>query len=247
MSIIDRVRTAATGNLRSAQRNLPSGIVNGLLSTSRSMLGRLTRPDAVQPKQAEQGARGPALPWTSAPLYGGLTLDKYRQLAVDSAMLARSWKNLWFLSIEEYQASRESPSGPGPINLLAVDASFTAFAMPGEQVQLGSANMDKLESTERVELRLTCFDDDRGSIKRWFIAKADQAAHVDGTFGLPAEYLCTITITHMATFSGASPSTNMTHRWLMRPNNVDLELSRRANELEEVPMSFVQFDTFMGR
>lgn len=186
-----------------------------------------------------------ASPWTAAPLYGGMTLERYRQLFVESAMTARSWKNLFHVSIAEYKPSRESPAGAGPINLLAVDVSFAPCTMPGDVVNIGAANVDRLESTERVELRLTTFDDDRGSLKRWFIAKCDQAAHLDGTMGLPVDYLLTVTVIEMDPLGTSAPDERMHHKFIMRPTNTEVELSRRSPELQEVPMAFVQFDTFM--
>lgn len=194
--------------------------------------------------------RAPALPsakWAPAPLFGGLTLDRYRQLFVQSAMTAKGWKNLFHLSIGELTPSKEAPQGAdGLINLLAVDVSFAPCTMPGDVVQIGGANIDHLAASERVELRLTTMDDDRGSLKRWFAAKADQAVHTDGTMGLPVDYLVVIAVTHMDPEGKAGTDARLRHRWLMRPTNMDIELSRRAPELEELQLSFVQFDTFMA-
>ena len=188
----------------------------------------------------------PPEPWTPAPLWGGLTLERYRKFFVESAMTPHAWKNLWFVSISEQQPSREAPFGVPAMNLLALDVSFAPCTLPGDVVPIGGANMDNLATTERVELRMTTLDDERGSISRWFIGKADQAAGTDGTFGLPADYLLTVTVIQMDPAGEASDLFRMTHRWLMRPGNIDIELSRRAPELQELQVSFVQFDSFMA-
>lgn len=185
------------------------------------------------------------VPWAGAPMFGGLTLERYRQLYVESGMTPREFKNLFWVGVSELVPSREAPAGPGPFNLLAMDVSFSPCTMPGDALQVGSANIDSLVAAERVEVRLTTLDDARGSIKRWFTAKADQAAHRDGTFGLPAEYLLILHIVQMDVLGESSPADRLHYRYLVRPSNVDVELSRRAAELGEVPMSFVQFDTFM--
>lgn len=214
----------------------------------RQVAGRLPAglpaPSAIPTPIAKPSIPGGA-EWTPAPVFGGLTLDRYRQLFVESAMTAREWKNLFHVSIAETKASKEVPEGAAALNLLAIDASFNPATMTGDADPLGSANLDSLAATERVELRLTTFDDDRGTLKRWFIGKADQTAHVDGTFGLPAEYLLVVSLVHMDVTGEASPRQRMQQRWLMRPASIEIELSRRAPELTELQMTFVQFDSFM--
>jgi hypothetical protein len=202
------------------------------------------RPTSEFPEEAAPNKLAPTA-WPAAPLWGGLTLKKARELFTNSASEQRAWKNLWHVTIKDLQPSKEAPAGAEKINLLAVDVSFAPYIMPGEAMTIGSAVIDKLASTDRVELRLTTFDDSVGSLKRWFYGKCDQTANDDGTFGLPAQYLCEITVVHMDPEGKATPKERMTHRWLMRPSNIENELSRRAAELEELQMSFVQFDTCM--
>lgn len=222
------------------------GATDDALAGQASGRGASARPPRPRPGELRPVPTGsPPTLWTPAPLWGGMTLQQYRSAWFERAMTPSAWKNLFFVSIRELQPSREAPNGAEPINLLALDASFAPVTMPGEAVPIGSANLDKLETTDRVELRLTTLDDSRGTLKRWFIAKADQAARQDGTFGLPAEYLCVVSLIHMDPAGKNAPDVRMTHRWLMRPSNIDLELSRRTPELEELAMSFVQFDTFM--
>lgn len=229
----------AARNLRAAGATEVVDRLNG--AVSRMLQGRFP----FEPPKPKANPPEP-IPWTPAPLWGGLTLERYRKFFVESAMTPHAWKNLWFVSISEQQPSREAPFGVPAMNLLALDVSFAPCTLPGDVVPIGGANMDNLASTERVEVRMTTLDDERGSIERWFIGKSDQTAHADGTFGLPADYLLTVTVIQMDPTGEASDLFRMTHRWLMRPGNIDVELSRRAPELQELQMSFVQFDTFMA-
>ena len=179
-------------------------------------------------------------------LWGGVTFDEYRKNFVRAASVKHSWKNLFHVQIAERTPVDESAFlSEGFINMLALDVSLTPYTLPGESVPIGSANMDRLASSERVEIRMTTMDDERGSIKRWFMSKCAQATHKYGTFGLPSDYLMTLTLTHMASARTELSDPRLSQRWLVRPANIDLELSRRAPELEELPLSFVEFDTFM--
>ncbi len=188
---------------------------------------------------------GPSDPWPGAPVWGGLTLQEYRRLWEDTARTPKAFKNLFHIAIKDYRPSREAPGGAAGFNMFALDVSFAPCTSPGDSVAIGSGSMDNLNGAERVELRITTLDDVRGSVKRWFMAKADQAVRIDGTFGLPVDYLVTVDVTHMATTETAESDPRLTHRWLMRASSMDNELSRRAPELEELSLVFTQFDTFV--
>jgi predicted trehalose synthase len=184
--------------------------------------------------------------WTGAPIWGGLTEGEAYQLFSESAMLAKAWKNLFSVTITENRASFEAATGvPAAFSLLATDVTFAPYTAPGETVQVGGANIDHVHSTDRVEMQITTMDDARGSIKRWFEGKAEQVAHKDGTFGIPRDYLVTIRIAHMDPKNQAYPADRFKRAYLMRPASISVELSRRDNSLEELQMSFVEFDTFM--
>jgi hypothetical protein len=93
---------------------------------------------------------------------------------------------------------------------------------------------------------MTTMDDESGNIKRWFMSKCMQATHKGGTFGLPSDYLMTLTLTHMASARPERSDLRLSQSFLVRPSNIEMELSRRSPELEELPLSFVEFDTFMA-
>jgi len=269
MTIIQRVRSQLTDNAASKAKGLigayvPAGILRdaaGLVVNAAANGGKLGRDSLKNLAAGEfnrqigalgvpagvQDALGIGAPayWAPAQLLGSLTIEKQRKQFAEAAMLRRSWKNLFHIRIDELRASKESPGGAGPINLLAVDVNFGAITMPGEAVPIGGANIDNLSGSDRTELRLTTYDDERGSIYRWFAAKADQAVRTDGTFGIPAEYLVVITVTQMTSTGEGDSKDRMRHRFLMRPSSAEVELSRRAAELQELALSFVEFDTFM--
>lgn len=245
-------RGKALAGLDDAQNALLSKAVGAI--NSDSVLGRavgnlaeqlgVTRPrkDPVLPSAGQRAQ------WTAAPVWGGLSPEDFYRLFRDSAMTAKAWKNLFHVAVTETRPSAQAPGGvPGSFNLLALDVSFAPVTLPGDAVPIGSANMDHLAGAERVELRITTLDDDRGSIKRWFLAKAAMATHGDGTFGLPVDYLVQITVTHMDPSGLAHDDLRLRESFIMRPSNLDVELSRRDAGHEELQMSFVQFDTFQER
>jgi hypothetical protein len=168
--------------------------------------------------------------------------ETYEQLR--DAQLAR--KNLFFIRVVDYN--------PPPIeysdgalftslfNLFAVDVSYSPSTVTSEKIQLGAAVMDRITGVDPVELSVTTMDDSRGSLKRWFDAKVDQAAHSDGTFGLPCESWVDIECYH-ATPQAREDAYKIAVR--MRPQNVQHDLSRRDNALSEVTMTFTQADTFI--
>jgi hypothetical protein len=184
--------------------------------------------------------------WTAPPLWGGLTKGEVIQAFNDHAMLAKAWKNLFHVEITEKKASQRAPNGvPTSLSLLAMDVTFTPITMPGEVTQFGGANMDHLTTTDRVEMQIVTMDDAVGTIKRWFDGKADQVAHSDGTFGLPADYLLKIKVSHMDPLNQVSDVFRFKNEFLMRPSGRAVELSRRDQALEEMQLSFVQFDSFL--
>lgn len=131
-------------------------------------------------------------------------------------------------------------------DLLAVDVAYGS-SVGGDSVAIGSGFMDRATGSMPTELQITTLDDEAGSIKRWFDGKLAQVAHDDGTFGLPGEYLVTIEVVH-AIPSEQVPNYKLAYveKMRMRPQAMQIDLSRRDQALAEYPMTFVQFDSFMG-
>lgn len=129
-------------------------------------------------------------------------------------------------------------------NLLAADVSYSAIGIEGEKVKLGSSVADRITGASATEVRVTTFDDENGSIKRWFKAKASQAAHGDGTVGVMSDYLIRMRILHSFVDDEANQS-GFEETLLLRPNTIEHELSRREQAVSEFTMTFTQIDTFM--
>lgn len=245
-------RNLTPGMLADAAYNRdPSALIQGTGAArlDEEVRARIQRgKDFVKPFRTQKSAGTEAIPHGLgvSRLWGGVTFDEYRENFTRAASVKHSWKNLFHVQIAERTPVPESAAlSDGFINMLALDVSLTPFTLPGESVPIGSANMDRLASSERVEIRMTTMDDERGTVKRWFMSKCAQATHKYGTFGLPSDYLMTLTLTHMASARTERDDPRLSQSWLVRPANIDLELSRRAPELEELPLSFVEFDTFM--
>lgn len=187
------------------------------------------------------------------PLLGGLTpkaaLEQMRQLR--EARLAR--KNLWYIRVTDpnppvnnYFRAGDA-FAPPMFDLFALDVAYGPSTLTGEKVAIGSAVLDKLTGSEAVEMTVTTMDDERGTLKRWFEAKANQAARPDGTFGLPGEYCVNIEVVH-AIASPDVPNSQRAYRshLRMRPGSIQYDLSRRDQAIQELQMAFSQFDTFAG-
>lgn len=183
---------------------------------------------------------------TEQPLLGGMTLAQAREVyeQMRDAQLAR--KNLFFIRVIDYNpppvAYATGSYFTSLFNLFAVDVSYAPSTLQGEKVQLGSATMDRLTGAEATEMTITTMDDSRGSLKRWFEAKAEQAAHRDGTFGLPSEYWLDIECYH-ATPQAREDAYKVNMR--MRAQSIQHELSRRDQAMGEIVMAFTQSDSFI--
>jgi hypothetical protein len=131
-------------------------------------------------------------------------------------------------------------------DLLALDVSY-GESLLSDSVQIGSGFIDRPTGSTETELQITTMDDEAGSLKRWFIGKKDQVAKPDGTFGLPWEYLVTIEVVHAIPsdqVEGYKLAYSKTMR--LRPQGIQLDLSRREQAVSELQLTFSQFDSFMG-
>lgn len=185
-------------------------------------------------------------------LLGGLTLERARQMqqAIRDARLTR--KNLWFIRVTDPNPPKigyafQGGHVGGVIDLLAVEVSYSPFTMAGEKVNIGAAVLDKLTGTEAVELSLTTMDDEAGTIKRWFEGKCLQAANPNGTFGLPADYCVNIEVVHAVSAPDVPTRVDPYKSFMtMRPQALQLDMSRRESAMQELGLSFSEFDTFLS-
>jgi hypothetical protein len=180
------------------------------------------------------------------PLLGGITPFEAAQMVTEIASTNYAKKNLYFIEITDYASPADDQNASGLLNMFCTSVSIGGGNVLGEAHGIGSAQMDILNGGERDEIRLTTYDDAYGQVKRWFNRRRSFAIHADGTFGLPTDYLLRIRILHaavndqvMAMFGGYEES------YIVRPVSLETELSRTEDGLQEIQMSFSQFDTFM--
>ena len=141
------------------------------------------------------------------------------------------------------QAGPTETTTPMLFNLFAQTVSYSPSTITSEKTNIGSTVMDGMSGTECVDMTITTLDDKYGTLKKWFDAKCGQAAHGDGTYGVPFEYLIKVTVHHM-TVEAAAWSYHNTY--LMRPTAIQHDLDRGAQDLEKLHMTFSQFDTFVS-
>lgn len=180
------------------------------------------------------------------PLLGGITLEEAARLAteVNSTNFAR--KNLFYLELGDWKPIDGFEDISHVFNLFATNISYTPHAISSEGKSIGMGVMDTVTGAERVDLKITTYDDAKGTIKQWFNGKCRQVAHADGTLGLPIEYLVTIKIIQSATDEiGAALFGGHKSSFIMRPASIEIDLSRSDKELQTLSLSFVEFDTFM--
>lgn len=111
-------------------------------------------------------------------------------------------------------------------NLLATNVNYTPFSIESENRNVGAAIIDGVRSSQKAEITITTMDDEQGTIKKWFKAKASQAVHADGTVGVLTDSLIQIRILH----AFVSDNTNMNgfeETIICRPVSVEYEFGDR--------------------
>lgn len=187
------------------------------------------------------------------PLLGGMSAVEALEVMREIRKAKLTRKNLFYIRIEDLTPpaiSYDFLNGAmacTSFDLFAVDVSYSQCTLTGEKIALGSGFMDKLTGSEAVDLTITTMDDERGTLKRWFEGKVAQAAHPDGTFGLPRDYCVNFEIVH-AVPSPDVRGSDLAYRsnFTMRPVAMPLDLSRRDQAMQELQLSFSQFDSFAG-
>lgn len=182
-------------------------------------------------------------------LLGGITAAEAQRICDEVQATHYAKKNLFYIEISDFipvAGFIGLPIDSGLFNFFATSVSVAPMIVTGEGRQIGSQVMDAVHGTERLELRVTTLDDAAGSMKQWFRTRKDALARPDGTFGVPADYLLQVRLLHaainddvMARFGGYE------ERYIVRPTTLDTELNRHEDGLQEIQMSFSQFDTFM--
>jgi hypothetical protein len=134
-------------------------------------------------------------------------------------------------------------SGAAKFNLYAMDVSYDPITIGGDAVNIGSAVIDALTQTERVEISVTVRDDEFGTIKKWADGKASQTARADGTFGVPADYGLNIRILHGFMGDETALGRGYSQTFVCRVSGISIQKSRADSGLSEYQIKFTQMDT----
>lgn len=171
---------------------------------------------------------------------GGLNLKNYRKILDEFQDISLARKNLFMVTVTNVT------SGTAPdLNMFVIDYNASPFTVRGEQVLLGGGSFDNVTGVEVARVQLTTFDDVGGSIKTWFKNLKRTMTPGDGTVGLPLDYLVRITITSAFADADADGADSAyIDSWVMRPESIVYEGSRRDDGMQELQLSFIEWDTF---
>ena len=175
---------------------------------------------------------------------GGLSFKDMWQIVQQTDAYTLSRKNFYVLEINDrsYQSPTAKDGKHSLFNLLTTNLSFMPITINSEAVQIGSVEIDKLQSSARTEMSLTCLDDQFGTIKNWAKGRAAATAPSDGTFSIPFLYLFDVKVIFG---TNVENSAFYNETYTMRLSEMSHELSRSGQALEEVTLKFTQWDTCM--
>lgn len=172
--------------------------------------------------------------------FGGLTPDKAQQMhqAMRNVELAR--KNLWMLEV----TSAIGGDVFDHFNMLATSVEYSPAAVSGEKVQVGSASIDSVTTSDPTELSMSVMDDRDGTLRSWFTALCRTATPEDGTVTPPAYYTVKIRVLHgiITEFGTFGAYQNVGY---FRPVSLQLNLDRSEDGLEMTQITFTQQDSFI--
>lgn len=172
------------------------------------------------------------------PMYGGVSPAEAKRIYEESRGETFAKKNLWLIEV----SSPLNCAVSGRFNLFATELEYSPFIVQGDKVKVGGATVDSVTSNDPVELTVTTLDDSAGSIKLWFAAHHAAAVARDGTVGEPGKYAIRVKIVHHFISDTGEGYQDI---GLFRPESLQVSLSRRDDNLEELQMTFSQLDTFM--
>lgn len=200
------------------------------------------------------------------PLWGGITPVEAAEIYDDMQSFQNKFakKNLFLVQVKSKYDDKNSTSTviSKIFNMFVTELDYAPFTLIGEKRKVGSASIDSVQASEPVTLRITTIDDINGTIKKWFFSHVSAAANADGTVGVPDDYAIEFKIYHsVISETQATDKKMMTYKkdgtedgWiypsyrdigLFRPANLEFNLSRREDGLQEIQMTFEQLDTFM--
>jgi hypothetical protein len=208
------------------------------------------------------------------PLLGGYSRQETQKLARLALSKAYAKNNLFLVRFFDKNWPNRRPKGSVSnfedglekdhntnIDLLAMNVSFNPIAITGDAVKLGLLQGDSIQQSERVEIRMTFFDVQDGSIKRFLAAKKAQMINKDGTANPPDSYTFEVLIIHLNQTAGTTKvggkligvfdedtlikQSYSKYRYLVRVSSLDIDLNKREDSLQELQVTFTEVDSFM--
>lgn len=212
------------------------------------------------------------------PLLGGYSRKEVQKLTNKAIRTAYAKNNLFLVRLidpnyptrsgkvmafpDDFDASQE----PDRVwDLFAMGVSYNPIAITGDAVKLGLLHSDSIQQSERVEIRMTFFDNAKGTIKRYLLAKKKQMINADGTGNVPDSYVLGLTIIHLDQTAGAVNigfaekqkrvgiydeqaqirDSYTKHEYVVRVSSLDIDLNKREESLQELQVTFTEVDPFM--
>lgn len=208
------------------------------------------------------------------PLLGGYSRKETQKQAQLAFKTAYAKNNLFLVRFGDKHYPMRKPKGeirdfstglPDEVrvswDLLAMGVSFNPIAITGDAVKLGLLQGDSIQQSERVEIRMTFFDNAHGTIKRYLSEKKKQMVNRDGTGNPPSSYVLEMLIIHLdqsvgVTKIGGKPiglfqlndlidKSYIQHRYQVRVSSLDIDLNKREDSLQELQVTFTEVDSFM--
>jgi len=182
-------------------------------------------------------------PLGETPLLGGLSPQEVLDIYQEVSTIAYSRKNLFFINITDLKADLGKPLAN--LNMLTTSVSYAGLTISGDNQRIGGGSMHLPANREVPEIRITVYDDQEGSIKRWFYTRADIMINPDGTHGLPIDYLMKMQIVHGFVNDMVTGSENAwVDTFVVKPTSLEVDKSRQEDGLDELQITLTAFDTF---
>lgn len=187
---------------------------------------------------------------TDSRAMGGVTPVLAKRIVQETLETNFGRRNLFMFDISSGDTEVSSAGGYSRLNLFVLEASYGVNAITAEAHKVGGSTLDQPTGTDPMELRLTTLDDETGYVKQWFEDLRSRVARRDGTFGVPSDYLVRMRLLHAfvtdeaaAKWLRAGTDTTWSMEAWFRPVSMELDLSRRDQSLEEITLTFHQYDT----
>ncbi|NDI85065.1 hypothetical protein [Undibacterium crateris] len=239
---------AGAGGLIGAGARLLSGNVNGAIASAIGVgMGALRKKSSIGADIIDQML----YMQTPTPCFGGISPSEAKRIYDGYANTDFARKNLFLIEVTDVSPAdddsgmyMEEGGVTGTFNMFATEVSYSPWTLTGEKRKIGSTSVDSLSASEPMDMRITTLDDANGTLKKWFVGKCKQAVPSDGTVGLPADFLIKIRLVHSFITDESGGADGYVDTVYVRPGNIDMELSRRDSAMQELVLTFVQFDNY---